>query len=590
MPTTLVQLTDATLLRQYAETKNPAVFHELATRHLDWIYSTALRLTRSPAHAEDVTQSVLLALSEKAHALQHHRALISWLFRATRYSAATLVRAERRRKKHEAAAMPTSTAVDPLNTDWLDIQPRLDTAVAKLSRGDRQAILLRFYQQRTHADIAAALNISEEAARKRSERALQRLRHILRLNMSSTSLGTLLTTTLQSSSPAHLTVASLMSHPAPHVLAASKTIFGATVRAKCLLASGVLAMIGSISFAFMRMRTIRACPACATVPLLRAATFPANNPTAMRPTAWTVPSLLAALERRETRLKTMSFHSVESRYTIDADDKLLPRATRTLDVKIRNDDFRITSSMTDSRESKHSAVTFDNAIVGDTWMILQPWTYVISYPRRPDQNILTIGSRIQRHRLLDEGVFTLLGINEGSNDMAFSQWIDHCIHLKNTTFALAEQMQDGENCLVLTVIPGANAPEDIRIVYSLVHDLVLKQFALHPFNRHDGSMSWDFDDWHITGVAQVDSLWLPTQATETGGREDANTHDMTGGTETTWKLSNISLAAPTDADLQITLPPNIRIIDHRSRTSYIVKAGGSHVSAPFPDDQGRLPQ
>ncbi len=220
MTTSPTAHSDSMLLHQFAQMRDHSAFQLLADRHINWIYSTALRLTQNPALAVDVTQGVLLALAQKAPKLARHPSLPAWLFRATRYGAHTLLRSERRRKRHEGAIMPPSQSAPDL--DWSDLSPKLDAAVARLSTQDQQAILLRFYQQLTHPAIAAALNITEEAARKRVDRALARLRTHLNVN-SPQALATTLTTSLALSAPNHLS-ANLLANATPHALAASKGI------------------------------------------------------------------------------------------------------------------------------------------------------------------------------------------------------------------------------------------------------------------------------------------------------------------------------------------------------------------------------
>jgi len=73
-------LTDQQLLLDYAEHRSEAAFAELVRRHVDFVYSAALRMVRDPHLAEDVTQTVFIALSEQAPRLADHRASESMSF------------------------------------------------------------------------------------------------------------------------------------------------------------------------------------------------------------------------------------------------------------------------------------------------------------------------------------------------------------------------------------------------------------------------------------------------------------------------------------------------------------------------------
>jgi len=168
---------DVTLLRQYADDGSQDAFRTLVRRHADWVYSAALRMVRNAALAEDVTQAVFIALARRAATIRYEAALASWLFKATRFAAIDALRRERRRRRHEteAAIMSEQSAYRPDET-WNDLAPLLERTVARLRRQDRQAILLRFYEQKPLKEVGAAMGISEEAAKKRVARALDELR------------------------------------------------------------------------------------------------------------------------------------------------------------------------------------------------------------------------------------------------------------------------------------------------------------------------------------------------------------------------------------------------------------------------------
>jgi RNA polymerase sigma factor (sigma-70 family) len=172
---------DGELLRQYAAGGREGAFAEVVRRHVDWVYSAAVRVTRDPALAEDVTQGVFVALARKAGRLARHPAVTGWLFQAVRYGAAAAVRRERVRRRHEAQAMMNGRtaggAVDGREVvDWDRVAGALEAAVARLREGDREAILLRYYRRLNWAEVGAALGVTEDAARMRVARATGRLR------------------------------------------------------------------------------------------------------------------------------------------------------------------------------------------------------------------------------------------------------------------------------------------------------------------------------------------------------------------------------------------------------------------------------
>lgn len=170
-------LTDQQLIRDYAEHRSDAAFAALVHRHLDLVYSAALRMVRDTHHAEDVTQGVFTALAQNASQLVQRPVLSGWLHRTAQNLAANVVRAEVRRqaREQEAAAMQEVLSSHP-DTAWDDIAPHLDAALGELSEPDRDALLLRYFEHKSAREMADLLGVSAEASQKRVNRAVDRLR------------------------------------------------------------------------------------------------------------------------------------------------------------------------------------------------------------------------------------------------------------------------------------------------------------------------------------------------------------------------------------------------------------------------------
>jgi RNA polymerase sigma factor (sigma-70 family) len=167
---------DSALLRQYVESSSDEAFATLVTRHINLVYSVALRRVGNPHNAEEITQAVFIILAKKAAQLREVKALSSWLFQATRLTTNNFIRSEARRHHREEEAYMQSVLDESRTEVWPDIAPLLDTAVAGLREKDRQAIVLRFYEGRNLRDIGMVLGASEDAMEKRINRALEKLR------------------------------------------------------------------------------------------------------------------------------------------------------------------------------------------------------------------------------------------------------------------------------------------------------------------------------------------------------------------------------------------------------------------------------
>jgi RNA polymerase sigma factor (sigma-70 family) len=188
---------DSELLTRFVEHDDSDALAMLVRRHVDWVNSMAVRLVRDPALADDVTQGVFVLLARKAASLRRQTVLASWLFVVTRYCASAALRKELRRRQHErkAAAMRLKTS-DPSEDApaWEALSPILDELVGRLRETDRQAVLLRFYQSKSFPEIGQAMEISEDAARKRVQRAVDRLRELFAIKGVSIGAGALATT------------------------------------------------------------------------------------------------------------------------------------------------------------------------------------------------------------------------------------------------------------------------------------------------------------------------------------------------------------------------------------------------------------
>jgi RNA polymerase sigma factor (sigma-70 family) len=176
-------MSDAQLLRDYAEHGTEAAFYEIVVRHADLVYSAALRQVGSPDLACDVAQSVFSALASKTSPLVDQLAggasLVGWLYRSTRFAALKHLRDDRRRLAHEQQALDQLTMNSEAAPDWERVRPVLDEAMAGLNDEECEALLLRFFKKHDFHAVGVALGVSDDTAQKRISRALEKLRQHL---------------------------------------------------------------------------------------------------------------------------------------------------------------------------------------------------------------------------------------------------------------------------------------------------------------------------------------------------------------------------------------------------------------------------
>jgi RNA polymerase sigma factor (sigma-70 family) len=233
---------DADSLRRYAADRSEDAFSALVQRYLPLVYAAALRRVGGDTHrAQDVAQSVFIALARNARALATHPDLTGWLFTTTRFLATKAVRTERRRQTREQEASldhNAMTADSPLETG-APLHAILDDVTMELRQLDRQVILMRFHRGLRLAEIGAQLGATETAVQKRLDRALDQLKEKLaRRGITSTAAALAVAFEQQAAAIAM-----------PATLAAAATTAGLAAGAGSLLAVSTLMTISKLQLA-----------------------------------------------------------------------------------------------------------------------------------------------------------------------------------------------------------------------------------------------------------------------------------------------------------------------------------------------------
>jgi RNA polymerase sigma factor (sigma-70 family) len=285
---------DLQLLNAYVADGSEDAFRTVLERNAGLVYSAALRQTGDAHLAEEITQAVFVVLARKAGSLRSGTVLAGWLFRTTRFVAARAVRDKqlRQRREQEAAQMESYQSSSPAEASWDDIAPSLDEALAHLGQADRHAVLLRFFEKKGLKEVGRAIGSSEDAAKKRISRALDKLRGFLvrrGIVLSTLTLASVLAENSVQAAPAGVISSTFAAATAKAgtatmlalVKAALQAMFYAKVKTAAV-STGVLLAIAGTAFSTMSVLDEKPAPRFLPLPLeqldgMPLANFPAGR-------------------------------------------------------------------------------------------------------------------------------------------------------------------------------------------------------------------------------------------------------------------------------------------------------------------------
>src|SRR6266446_3194589 len=167
--------TDRELLIEYAQHGSESAFQALVERHLDVVFATALRGLSDTGTAQEITQNVFIMLARKARWLQSQTSLVGWLHKAALFEVRCWWRGELRRRRREQTAVEYGTIMKEEDSLLKTLAGEVDEGLLGLREADRQALILRYFEGRTHRAIGILLGAREDAVRMRVTKALRQL-------------------------------------------------------------------------------------------------------------------------------------------------------------------------------------------------------------------------------------------------------------------------------------------------------------------------------------------------------------------------------------------------------------------------------
>ena len=170
-------VTDEALARKAAGGDREA-FEELLERHYARIFRIALRLLGNRADAEDVAQEVCIGLATKISKWRGAGLFTTWLYRVVVNATHDAMRRNATRRRYEREAAESYRKARPNATEAGSNATWLREALGKLSRKQRETVILVIAEGLTHAEAAKVLGVRESTVSWRLHAARKRLRQL----------------------------------------------------------------------------------------------------------------------------------------------------------------------------------------------------------------------------------------------------------------------------------------------------------------------------------------------------------------------------------------------------------------------------
>ena len=254
-----------TLVREYAQSNSEQAFATLVSQHINLVYSVALRQVHDPHLAEEITQAVFIVLARKAKSLSPKTILSAWLCRTARNVSANTLKIQRRRQLREQESHMQSILNESDSDAWSQIAPLLDEALNCLGTKEHDAVVLRFLDGKELKHVGAAMGTTEDGARMRVNRGLEKLREFFTkkgVTLSATAIAGAVAANSVQAAPAGLAAAitaaalSGTTITTAAVIAATKAIAMTTLQ-KAVITATIVAAVGTGIYEAHQTSTLR---------------------------------------------------------------------------------------------------------------------------------------------------------------------------------------------------------------------------------------------------------------------------------------------------------------------------------------------
>lgn len=171
--------TDEQLLRAHAA-GDPGAFTDLINRHLDYLWSVAIRTSQNPEDAADGLQDALLAAHRTAGDFRSDAKVTSWLHRIVVNACLDRIRRNNARRTVPLPEWDVLSIADTADDiAAVDLSVSIGRALHALPEGQRQAIVAVDLEGYSVAEAASLLGVAEGTIKSRCARGRLKLAQVL---------------------------------------------------------------------------------------------------------------------------------------------------------------------------------------------------------------------------------------------------------------------------------------------------------------------------------------------------------------------------------------------------------------------------
>lgn len=250
-------ISDTEDLQRFVACGDERAFAQIVERHLRLVHGAAMRVLGNREAAQEVSQSVFILLARRAYRLTSHPTLAGWLYRTAALEARQYRRSQARREQREQLAASLGLTMQTEESSVAALQSELDEAMLKLRTADREALVLRYFSEKSVREVGEALGIREDAAQKRLSKALDALTRSFRRRGLRVAAPTITALVLQKAAVSAAVVPAGM----------GATIAHTAVAAAPALSFGVAAASAAKIMSLTKIQTTMLCTALAIAPL-----------------------------------------------------------------------------------------------------------------------------------------------------------------------------------------------------------------------------------------------------------------------------------------------------------------------------------